>query len=133
MRADGHVGTEALELRRLLRERHDRRPCLRRRAGQADVGAVDPEVVHQVKEALLDLERWVSDGRPLQTVAKRLVVELDRPIVRARCAAIAIPVVDQLVELGLHATYGASATRTPIGPPVRTSDRRSAAAPGLQC
>src|SRR5438093_880592 len=111
MRADGHVGTEALQLRRFLRERDDRRLCLRRRAGQADVGAIDTELIHEVEKALLDLEGWVSDRWPLQAIAERLVVELDGPIVRAACAAIAIPVVDQLVELGLHATYGASARR----------------------
>src|SRR5256885_750223 len=64
-----------------------------------------------MEQTLLDVERRVADRGTLQTVAERLVVELDRAVVRARRAAIAIPVVDQLVELGLHATYGASAER----------------------
>src|SRR5207245_8339815 len=89
----------------------DCRTCLRRCTRQADVGAVDPERVHEMEEPLLDLERRVPDRRALQAVAERLVVELDRAVVGARGAAIAIPVVDQLVELGLHATYGASAAR----------------------
>src|SRR5881628_1791387 len=65
-----------------------------------------------MEEALLDLERRVADRRPLQSVAKGLVVELHRAVVRAGGAPVAIPVVDQPVELGLHATYGASRTRT---------------------
>src|SRR5205814_7110549 len=111
VRADGDVRTQALELRRLLRECDDRPARLGRRAGKTDVGAVDPERVHKMEEALLDLERRVADRRTLQTVAQRLVVELDGAIVRARGASIAIPVVDQLVELGLHAMYGASVTQ----------------------
>ena len=111
MRADGDVGTQALELRGLFRQGNDRRACLRRRTGQADVGAVDPERVHEMEEAFLDVERRIPDRRALQAVAKRLVIELDRAVVGARGAPIAIPVVDQLVELGLHATYGALAAR----------------------
>ena len=99
------------ELRRLLRERDDRRSRLGRRTGKAEVRAVDPELIHELEEAPLDVEWRVADRGALQAVAERLVIELDGAIVRARGAPIAIPVVDQLVELGLHATYGASATR----------------------
>src|SRR5256886_17516014 len=107
MRADGAVRTEMPQLRRFLRERDDGGARLRRRAGKADVRAVDPELVHELEEPLLDLERRVADRRTLQPVAKCLVVQLDRAVVRARRAAIAIPVVDQMVELGVHTTYGA--------------------------
>src|SRR5712691_9776167 len=111
MRADRDVRTEALELRRFLGERDDRRSSLRRSSGEADVSAVDPKLVHEMEEALLDFERRVADRGTLEAIAECLVVELDRAVVRASRAAVAIPVVDQLVELGLHPTYGALATR----------------------
>src|SRR5207237_10366933 len=94
--------------RRLFRERDDRRARLRRRAGQADVRAVDAELVHQPEQADLDLEGRVADGWALEPVAQRLVVELDGSVVRARDPAVTIPVVDERVEV-------AHRTGTPIG------------------
>src|SRR4030088_720211 len=107
MRADRAVRTEMLQLRRFPRQRDDRGARLRRGARKADVRTVDPELVHELEEPLLDFARWGAHPRSLQTVAKRLVVQLDRAVVSARRAPIAIPVVDQPVELGLHIAYGA--------------------------
>src|SRR5206468_2414936 len=61
---------------------------------QADVGRVDAEGVHEVKEADLCGDRRVENRRRLQAVAQGLVVELDR----ARGHEVVpcpVPVVDQ--------------------------------------
>ena len=44
-------------------------------AGQADVGLVDAEVLHQVQDAELVVDAGVLDARVLQAVAQRLVEE----------------------------------------------------------
>ena len=46
-----------------------------RAAGEADVGDVDAEVVHEVEDLELLLDRRIDDGRVLQAVAQRLVEE----------------------------------------------------------
>src|SRR5919202_1863491 len=45
------------------------------RAAQADVGRVNPEFVHQVKQLDLALDRRLADRGRLQAVAQRLVVQ----------------------------------------------------------
>src|SRR5215212_9346210 len=48
------------------------------RAGEADVGGVDAEFVHQVEQLDLALDGRLADRGRLQPVAQRLVVEADR-------------------------------------------------------
>jgi len=46
-------------------------------AGQTDIGGVQPEPVHQVKEFDLLLDGWFTNRRRLQTIAQSLVVKPD--------------------------------------------------------
>jgi hypothetical protein len=63
--------------------------------GQADVCGVDAEPVHALDQVDLLVETRVADGRGLQAVAKRLVVEL-QGAGRAEPAAGLVPVVDEI-------------------------------------
>ena len=51
-------------------------------AGEADVGVLDAEIVHQVQDAELVVDGRVLDARVLQAVAQRLVERARRPGVR---------------------------------------------------
>jgi hypothetical protein len=51
--------------------------------------------------------RWVAHRRALQPVAERLVIELDRSVVGLDRAAVAVPVVDEVVELAHRSSFGA--------------------------
>src|SRR2546422_9431808 len=65
-------------------------------------------MVHELEQALLHLERGVAHRWPLKTVAERLVIELDRAVLGTRRAAVAVPVVDERIELAGHRRNGAS-------------------------
>src|SRR5690606_26531339 len=72
------------------------RPCAR----QTDVRGVDAQLAHEVQDLDLSLDRRVRDGRALEPVTERLVVELDgaEPTVVDRVAR-TVPVVDQVLLL----------------------------------
>ena len=69
VRAHGLVRTERPELRRLARQFDDLAARAVGCARQADVGAVDPERVHEVEQPLLHLERRIPHRWPLEPVA----------------------------------------------------------------
>ena len=56
-----------------------------------------PRLVHEVEELALPLDRWIDDGRRLQPVPQRLVVEHDLGWA-GDCPVVDVPVVDQLVS-----------------------------------
>src|SRR5206468_1424670 len=97
------VRTEALQRRRLLRERDDLGPRPLGRARQSDICAVDAELIHEVQQPLLDLGRRVAHARALQPVAQGLVVELDGAVVGLRRAAAA-------VSMSVSASYAEAAS-----------------------
>jgi hypothetical protein len=68
-------------------------------ARQADIGVVDADRVHVVEDAQLVLDVRIGDGRRLQAVAQRLVVELDFTARPRRLLAGDVPVVDQVLEV----------------------------------
>src|SRR5439155_19501079 len=107
MRTDGLVRPQLLQLRRFPRELDDLRACAWRRSGQTDVRAVDAELIHQLQEALLHRERRVPHRRALQPVAQRFVVQLDGAVIGFRRAAVAVPVVDEVVDLAHRSSFGA--------------------------
>ena len=72
-------------------------------AGEADVGGGDPQVVHQVEDADLLLDRRVFHRGRLDAVAERLVVELEGAGKHGAAALGFVPVVDQPV---LHRAHG---------------------------
>ena len=64
--------------------------------GQADVGRVDAEGLHEVQDPDLLVDRGALDGRRLQAVPQRLVVELHAAARGVHRAAGAVPVVDEV-------------------------------------
>ncbi len=85
-------------------------------AGEADVGVVDADGVHEVQDADFLLDRRIGDGRRLQPVAQRLVVELDlfrgRP---RRLLAGHVPVVDEGFGGFVHGGLRLHVTSPPPG------------------
>ena len=47
-----------------------------------------------------------ADRRTLETVAERFIIELDRAVVGLHRATVAVPVVDEAVELAQGWTFG---------------------------
>jgi hypothetical protein len=80
--------------------------------GQADVDGVDAGRLEHVEDLELVLDLRVDDGRVLDPVAQRLVVELevavqdDPPVVAPR-----VPVVDELAGVVLAHGHAVSVTR----------------------
>src|SRR5687768_4193924 len=100
------IGAQLLQLGRFPRELDDLVARARRCAGESDIRAVDPKLVHQLEQALLDADRRIAHRWTLQTVAERLVVELDGTVVRLHRAAVAVPVVDETIELAHGPAFG---------------------------
>src|SRR6185295_12753596 len=120
MGTDRLVRPQLLELRRFPRELDDLSARARRCAGQTDVRGVDLELIHEMEQPLLHRERRVAHRRPLQPIPERLVVELDGTVIRLHRAPIAVPVVDEVIELAHRSSFGAGSgasakpTRTPM-------------------
>jgi hypothetical protein len=98
-RARSHV---QLLLDDLAREALDSLLHVRPRAGQTDVGVIDADVVHVMKDADLVVERRITDRRRLKSVAQRLVVEFDLARRLRRLLAGDVPVVDEVGEVVGH-------------------------------
>ncbi len=128
-RAAGAVrrGSASLLIGDLAAEPLHRLALARSGTGQADVGGLDAQAVHQVEDLDLDLDRRIEDRRALQAVAQRLVIEHHRVSDLEAFGAGCGPVVDQL----LFARVGhpvPPACRGPTGPPpCRTRARARAA------
>ena len=63
-------------------------------AGQTDVGCVDAECFHQVKQFEFLFDRGFGDGRRLQTVAQSFVVDTDVAVGRGERRLNRIPIVN---------------------------------------
>ena len=64
--------------RDLTAEALDRFALARSSSGQTNVGGLDSQPVHVVQDLDLGLDGGIRDRRALQSVAQRLVVQLDR-------------------------------------------------------
>ncbi len=72
-------------------------------AGKADVGVIDARGMHEMKNADLLVDRRIGDGRRLQAIAQRLVIEFDLARRRSRRPlAGQVPVVNQVLQGVLH-------------------------------
>ena len=91
-RAARHVGRDPQVAHR-PREPGDVVPGPLARPGQADVGRVDPEVLHESHELQLRVEIGIQGAGALEAVAEGLVVEVDPTEARR---VLGVPVVDQL-------------------------------------
>src|SRR6185295_16532551 len=80
----------------LLRQPRDVAYHVRPGAREPDVGSVDPELVHQVEDGELVLDRRTANRRRLEPVAQRLVVELDPERRLLPALAGVVPVVDEV-------------------------------------
>ena len=65
-------------------------------ARQTDVRGIDAKTIDQVQDPQLFVDRGAPDGRRLQSIPERLVVQEDRP--RPRRVSL-VPVVDEPVHL----------------------------------
>jgi len=85
-------------------------PTLRRRStaleracsGEAQVRGVDPQFVHEMEDLDLLSDGGIEDGRGLEAVPERLVVELDGVDGARKVPRRSVPVVDQLLFSKFH-------------------------------
>ena len=88
-------GDPELGVADLLAEPHHVGDCPGTRARQPDVGSVDAELVHHVKELDLHVDGGIDRRRRLKAVPQRLVVKLDAPAPRRAIHVGGVPVVHQ--------------------------------------
>src|SRR5262249_42922940 len=77
---------------------------MRSRAGQADVGGIDPERVHAVQDVDLLVDAGIPDGRRLQAVPQCLVIEHHERAATGRDDGIMVPGVNQRMRRNPHLT-----------------------------
>ena len=97
VRAAQFGGDRELRVHDLLRERERVRARARAGAGKPDVRGRDAELRHQVEQRLLVIDGRIGDGRRLQPIAQRLVVELHAARLPGKAGRARVPVVDELV------------------------------------
>jgi hypothetical protein len=89
-----------LAVRYLFGEPRHVRDGARPGPGQAYVGRVYAERVHEMKYLDLLFDRRVGHGRGLQTVPQSLVVELDAPLRPG--LALAIPIINEIILVHIN-------------------------------
>ena len=95
MRARGAIGSDLQFLAgNLARQTFDARGVCTPGTGQTDIGGVDAEVVHQVEQFEFLFDRRLTDGRRLQTIAQRFVVDADVAIGRGKRRCDCVPIVN---------------------------------------
>ena len=122
-------GDPELGVADLLTEPHHVRDCPGTRARQSDIGSVDPELVHHVKQLDLHIDRGIDRRGRLKAVSQRLVVKLDAPAPRRAIHIRSVPVVHQ--PLLVHCNSDRHCPRSGLAARGQTSHGRSGAASPL--